>query len=163
MLTTITKGMDDLAMKVKDLTSEARDSLLDYILQGTRQFELSSSFMTIFSSLASILIYGTGRLAVEITPTGRWGMVITSIVQLFLGIGLVYGLSSDNRNLRREFSRYIALTWLARIVILWISYGDDSLNWIVNGIYCLFFAGQSTVAYLHHAVIKSVKDEKEKS
>jgi hypothetical protein len=157
---TIKARVKFMRLNMQRMSHAWRDGLLNYILEGTRQFEWNSASLTSVSGFASMLTYALGNVPPQMPESGRYSIIGVSAIHFALGAGLILALIRDDRRLRCEFSKWIALAWLARGAATALANFSFNPGWVVGIIYSLFFAAQSAIAYFHNSLVIQEGEEK---
>jgi hypothetical protein len=160
MVLTIRARVVFMRLNFQRMSHAWRDGLLNYILEGTRQFEWNSASLTSVSGFASMLTYLLGSVPPQMPESGRYSIIGVSVIHFALGAGLMVALIKDDRRWRCEFSKWIALAWLARGAATTLANFSFNAGWIVGIIYSLFFAAQSAIAYFHNSIVIQEDDVK---
>jgi hypothetical protein len=129
-----------------------RDGLLDYVLQGTRQFEWCASVPATLIGGSAMLLFFPSDVIERFHLVLATSIAVTNILLLILGGLLMYALIVNDRQKRYDVSRWLGLTWIAKGAVWFVVHFGINYTWVTLDLFALWFFFICAVSYWHNSL-----------
>jgi hypothetical protein len=127
--------------------------MFDWIIEGTKQFEILSSIMGLLVGSNSIFLFFTTNAVAKYTRPMSVSIVVVNSLLALIGALLLYSVGVGSRVMRKDSAQWIAIAWFLRGVIQASVYWGKNYSWVNFNLFTLCFSIVSVIAYWHNSMI----------